>query len=452
MFHNGKFKLFIFVIFMTGAVSYAQDNAALCQALVEQVLASIAQNCTNLATNQACYAHELVEVVNQPDINTPGQHFALIHPDRIQIRHTIPEINRWGSVALNIEPRDGTGNDSFHALLFGTIALESRILADEVFLQFRTGLEDTSCDNIQPALVLYVPDNRTVEVTINGALLEITGLITMQWTSENSLVATVHTGRMEIIGSGLVQAQQTAAAVIDTGVVLFWSAPRELNTDEMQLGTFVREAVFRLTGTIILSGTAPPSTTSDTEPSDDSTIPLGSSTSCSESPTHTVQAGENIYRIALRYGSTVNAIMTANNISDPTQLSVGQQLVIPCGEDSGQSSLWPTDDTQGSCGESTVHTVQRGENLYRIAAIYGTTADVIAAANGIEDPTIIHAGQQLTIPCSSGTISNNPSSDTGTTPNPPNPNSPDYCQNILDSAPPEGLSEDMVSLYNQYCT
>lgn len=43
---------------------------------------------------------------------------------------------------------------------------------------------------------------------------------------------------------------------------------------------------------------------------------------------HVVQPGENLFRIALRYGTTVNAIMAANGMSDTT-IYVGQQLRIP---------------------------------------------------------------------------------------------------------------------------
>ncbi len=48
-------------------------------------------------------------------------------------------------------------------------------------------------------------------------------------------------------------------------------------------------------------------------------------------------------------------------------------------------------------GQTIIHTVQRGENLFRIALRYGTTVAEIARLNGIADPTRIFVGQQLTI-------------------------------------------------------
>jgi len=45
--------------------------------------------------------------------------------------------------------------------------------------------------------------------------------------------------------------------------------------------------------------------------------------------THTVQAGDTLYVIAIKYGTTIAAIAAANKIADPNQISVGQVLVIP---------------------------------------------------------------------------------------------------------------------------
>lgn len=45
--------------------------------------------------------------------------------------------------------------------------------------------------------------------------------------------------------------------------------------------------------------------------------------------THVVARGENLYRIALKYGLDPDELADANEISDPTKLAVGQELVIP---------------------------------------------------------------------------------------------------------------------------
>jgi LysM repeat protein len=47
-------------------------------------------------------------------------------------------------------------------------------------------------------------------------------------------------------------------------------------------------------------------------------------------PEHTVARGENLFRIALRYKTTVQAVATLNNLANPRLIYAGQTLKIPC--------------------------------------------------------------------------------------------------------------------------
>jgi LysM repeat protein len=44
---------------------------------------------------------------------------------------------------------------------------------------------------------------------------------------------------------------------------------------------------------------------------------------------HVVQQGDTLYGIAIQYGVTLQALLAANGITNPDQLSIGQELVIP---------------------------------------------------------------------------------------------------------------------------
>jgi LysM repeat protein len=44
---------------------------------------------------------------------------------------------------------------------------------------------------------------------------------------------------------------------------------------------------------------------------------------------HIVREGENLFRISLRYGTTVSILAAINNISDPTLIFVGQKIYLP---------------------------------------------------------------------------------------------------------------------------
>ena len=48
--------------------------------------------------------------------------------------------------------------------------------------------------------------------------------------------------------------------------------------------------------------------------------------------------------------------------------------------------------------KATYHVVQRGETLYRIGKAYGLSADELAKANDIADPSRIEVGERLLIP------------------------------------------------------
>src|SRR5438477_7876173 len=69
--------------------------------------------------------------------------------------------------------------------------------------------------------------------------------------------------------------------------------------------------------------------------------------------------------------------------------------------------------TAPATGGATIHVVQRGENLFRIAIRYGTTVDAIVAANGLGDPTQIQVGQRLLIPGGTAPIPDDASADSG---------------------------------------
>jgi len=60
--------------------------------------------------------------------------------------------------------------------------------------------------------------------------------------------------------------------------------------------------------------------------------PTGSPPAPTSTPaprTHVVEPGDNLWDLAQRYGVSVDAIVSANGLSDPEALVLGQKLVIP---------------------------------------------------------------------------------------------------------------------------
>jgi LysM repeat protein len=110
---------------------------------------------------------------------------------------------------------------------------------------------------------------------------------------------------------------------------------------------------------------------------------------------HIVQPGEHLTGIARRYGVSIGSIAAANGINDPSRIFAGQRLTIP-GASAATAAQAPAAPAAPAAGRS--HIVQPGEHLTGIARRYGVSIGTIAAANGINDPSRIFAGQRLTIP------------------------------------------------------
>ncbi len=125
---------------------------------------------------------------------------------------------------------------------------------------------------------------------------------------------------------------------------------------------------------------------------------------------YTVQFGDSLSSIAVRFGTTVNALMQANGIWNPNRVLVGQTLCIP-----GGWNPQPPQPPSGNC--VAWHWVKPGQTLSGIAAWYGVSPWAIAQANGIWNWNLIFVGQQLCIPGGGGWQ-----------PQPPPPPRPPPCQ------------------------
>jgi LysM repeat protein len=124
---------------------------------------------------------------------------------------------------------------------------------------------------------------------------------------------------------------------------------------------------------------------------------------------HEVVAGENLFRLSLRYGVLVNDIARASGVTNINLILVGQKLIIPgCGTTGVRppATSIPTQSiAQGSSFATSVpsaggvtHIVQQGETLFQISLRYGVPVNSIAARNGISNINLIYINQELIIP------------------------------------------------------
>lgn len=94
--------------------------------------------------------------------------------------------------------------------------------------------------------------------------------------------------------------------------------------------------------------------------------------------TYTVRSGDSLSVIAAKFGTTVSALQSANNIHNANLIYPGQVLKV-----SGQATT------------SNTYTVRSGDNLSTIASRLGTTVAHLQSVNGIRNANLIYSGQNL---------------------------------------------------------
>lgn len=303
-------------------------QAADCPTLAQQAMTAFGQNCLNIEADTACYGHAQVQAT--PIDSTTATAFTLpaerISLSSLQSLHTFaPDLTagQWGIALLNLQT-------NANLLLLGDVSLDlpqdSQPAASDLF--FQAGFAVSPCGETPSTLAVQTA--QATDLTINQSSLRVNGLLSLRWESENRLTATVYSGQVDVLNGATALAGQTLAGVMDNnGNILFWSAARAAKADELGIADVVART---LSSAQIITETTPPPA-----------VQAVTAVEC-QSVTHIVEPGENLFRIALRYNTTTDAIARANGLSNINVIQVGQQLVIPCGVDTGTSSVAPVNN------------------------------------------------------------------------------------------------------------
>lgn len=101
---------------------------------------------------------------------------------------------------------------------------------------------------------------------------------------------------------------------------------------------------------------------------------------------YTVVRGDALYKIAAKFNCTIADLVKWNKISNPNLIYVGQKLIVG----------W-TDKPVPPEPEKVYYTVQRGDNLTKIAQKFNTTVKQLVEWNKIKNPNLILVGQVLRV-------------------------------------------------------
>ena len=110
--------------------------------------------------------------------------------------------------------------------------------------------------------------------------------------------------------------------------------------------------------------------------------------------THTVGAGETIYAIAKRYGTTTEAVLRANPGLNPARIHAGDKIRLPssCSASAPAKALPPSTSSltpvDSSVSAKTWVKVKKGDTLSKIARENGVKLEDLRKWNGLSADTI----------------------------------------------------------------
>lgn len=125
------------------------------------------------------------------------------------------------------------------------------------------------------------------------------------------------------------------------------------------------------------------------------------------SASYTVKSGDTLSGIASQYNTTVNQIVSLNQLSNPNLIYVGQVLKLKNSQTTNSSS-----SSSSSTAATTVgtYTVKAGDTLSAIASRYSTSSSTLASLNSLSNPNLIYVGQVLKVSSNASTSSSTSSS------------------------------------------
>ena len=113
------------------------------------------------------------------------------------------------------------------------------------------------------------------------------------------------------------------------------------------------------------------------------------------SHTYTVQSGDNLGKIAMRFGTSVSQIKEWNQLDDDN-IRIGQKLKIHSAQPAIRTQAQPSTPKSSATGRIT-YTVKSGDSLWSISQKHKTTADKIRQLNGLKSDKLV-PGMKLRIP------------------------------------------------------
>jgi lysozyme len=133
----------------------------------------------------------------------------------------------------------------------------------------------------------------------------------------------------------------------------------------------------------------------------------GNGYSCASGSCYTVQPGQTVSGIVGSNQNCINAVASANGLSNVNNIYAGQSLCIPsstygCNAYAAAYNTYGTNNyytyNNGFCPSGNVVTVQSGQTVSGLVGSNQNCINAVATANGLSNVNNIYVGQSLCLP------------------------------------------------------
>lgn len=206
--------------------SHAQDDALACDTLIQQAIAEVANICSGIGRNEACYGNGPVSAVLRDDsffFEVPGDIIPVEHIETLITRPANPEQGEWGIVLMDIQADLPDSSDGAVRLLFyGGVTVNNQVAVNAP--TSTCSLTNSSANNINirsgPATSFSA-----VDILDQGASLSALG--------RNEDGSWLYTEQGWVAASVVEADCEIADLTVTTGVATVVTAPMQAFTVQM---------------------------------------------------------------------------------------------------------------------------------------------------------------------------------------------------------------------------
>lgn len=127
---------------------------------------------------------------------------------------------------------------------------------------------------------------------------------------------------------------------------------------------------------------------------------------------YTVRKGDNVRKIARRFGTTEAALLAANGMREARKLRPGDRIRLPSSPPTRDRTVTSAKQiatrSEAATSDTVFHTVRKGETIRKISNRYGETIGAIAALNGLNPKHYtIYPGDRLAVKVATSPVAPN---------------------------------------------